>query len=401
MRQLTQLTGTLQLEPWRYKQMALEINPDTGTIQNEGGGGITLDPGASELVTVANGMLFPDGTVAEPGIRFDDDVNTGMYSPVNDTIGLAGHGADIMRLHGVTSAVNYLDVTPAVTASNVLLKVDGSDTNIGLDISSKGTGTVKIDGLSYPTSDGTANQFMQTDGAGNLTFADAGATGYHYSGTITTAPTGTGEDTIVIGEAAVGGTATDSTAIGKSCKVGSYGSVAIGENSWAQGANSVAMGASARASGTYAVGIGKSANSTKGVAIGANCNTNDTGAVAISDYAKAYGHSQISIGRYAGNTTTAYNNTVCIGQSVTATAANQMRIGVSATEFVEYTGSNLTLNGTAAQYVLPSYTVATVPTGTTGGMIYVTDGNAGAASAAIYDGTNWKVIALGATISAT
>ena len=150
--------------------MALEINPDTGTIQNEGGGGITLDPGATDLVTVSNGMLFPDGTVTEPGIRFDDDTNTGMYSPVNDTIGMAGHGADIMRLHGVTSAVNYLDVTPAITANNVLLKVDGADTNIGLEIDSKGTGPIKLHSLTYPAADGTANQVIETDGAGNLSF---------------------------------------------------------------------------------------------------------------------------------------------------------------------------------------------------------------------------------------
>ena len=32
-------------------------------------------------------------------------------------------------------------------------------------------------------------------------------------------------------------------------------------------------------------------------------------------------------------------------------------------------------------------------------MIYVTDGNAGAATVAVSDGSNWKVVALGATIS--
>jgi hypothetical protein len=34
-----------------------------------------------------------------------------------------------------------------------------------------------------------------------------------------------------------------------------------------------------------------------------------------------------------------------------------------------------------------------------GQMIYVTDGNAGAATVAVSDGSAWKVVALGATIS--
>lgn len=58
----------------------------------------------------------------------------------------------------------------------------------------------------------------------------------------------------------------------------------------------------------------------------------------------------------------------------------------------------------AARGQVQTYTVATVPAATglnVGRLIWVTDGNAGAATPAISDGTNWKVIALGATISGT
>lgn len=58
----------------------------------------------------------------------------------------------------------------------------------------------------------------------------------------------------------------------------------------------------------------------------------------------------------------------------------------------------------AAAPKAPSFTVANAPTAASrgaGAMIYVTNGNAGAACLAISDGTNWKVVALGATISAT
>ena len=47
------------------------------------------------------------------------------------------------------------------------------------------------------------------------------------------------------------------------------------------------------------------------------------------------------------------------------------------------------------------FTVATVPAASSlpGGIIYVSNGNAGAATLAFSDGTNWKVISIGATIS--
>ena len=51
---------------------------------------------------------------------------------------------------------------------------------------------------------------------------------------------------------------------------------------------------------------------------------------------------------------------------------------------------------------LPSYTVAqanAMPNAEEGMLIYITDGNAGAKTLAVYDGSNWKVVALGATIS--
>ena len=51
---------------------------------------------------------------------------------------------------------------------------------------------------------------------------------------------------------------------------------------------------------------------------------------------------------------------------------------------------------------LPEYTVAqlnAMPTKNTAMTVYCTDGNAGSACVAVYDGSNWKVVALGATIS--
>ena len=49
---------------------------------------------------------------------------------------------------------------------------------------------------------------------------------------------------------------------------------------------------------------------------------------------------------------------------------------------------------------LKVYNVAGAPSASTAGkLIWVTDGNSGAATVAVSDGSNWKVIAFGATIS--
>ena len=49
---------------------------------------------------------------------------------------------------------------------------------------------------------------------------------------------------------------------------------------------------------------------------------------------------------------------------------------------------------------LKTYNVAGVPSASPAGqIIFVTDGNAGAATVAVSDGSNWKVVALGANIS--
>jgi hypothetical protein len=63
------------------------------------------------------------------------------------------------------------DTTPQLGGD---LDVNGyniiSVSNGDIDISPNGTGKINLDGLSWPTSDGTNNQVIKTDGAGNLSF---------------------------------------------------------------------------------------------------------------------------------------------------------------------------------------------------------------------------------------
>ena len=47
------------------------------------------------------------------------------------------------------SAVNYLEITNSATSNNPSLSATGSDTNVGLEISTKGTGAIKLNDLAY------------------------------------------------------------------------------------------------------------------------------------------------------------------------------------------------------------------------------------------------------------
>ena len=95
----------------------------------------------------------------------------------------------------------------------------------------------------------------------------------------------------------------------------------------------------------------------------------------------------IAVGNGGTNATTASAARTNLGLGTIATQASNA---------VALTGG--TISGTIM--TLPSYAVSGVPSASPAGqVIYVTDGNSGAATVACSAGSNWKVVALGATIS--
>ena len=65
-----------------------------------------------------------------------DNIPAGSVGDIYDTAGVIA-----IDITGVTSAVNRIAITNAITLTNPILGVSGSDTNIGIDFQSKGTGT--------------------------------------------------------------------------------------------------------------------------------------------------------------------------------------------------------------------------------------------------------------------
>jgi len=88
-------------------------------------------------------------------------------------------GTSIGQTTAAAGTFTTLTVTSALTLEGITIDdntVKTNSSNANLELSASGTGGVTISGFTFPTSDGTSNQFLKTDGAGTLAFATAGAT---------------------------------------------------------------------------------------------------------------------------------------------------------------------------------------------------------------------------------
>jgi hypothetical protein len=128
-----------------------------------------------------------EDTTPQLGGDLDVQANSIITSTVDGNIEIVPNGAGIVSLvsdlevgygnaaAAITSKGAYsLDiVTNGGTNSGVITINSGINGNI--ELTPNGTGKVVLDGLNYPTADGTANQVLKTDGAGNLSFTTVSA----------------------------------------------------------------------------------------------------------------------------------------------------------------------------------------------------------------------------------
>lgn len=71
---------------------------------------------------------------------------------------------------GTSQGANYIQITTGSAGTGATIAAAGSDTNIDLRLIPKGAGDLVLDGLRWPTADGSLNQSIKTDGAGKLSF---------------------------------------------------------------------------------------------------------------------------------------------------------------------------------------------------------------------------------------
>jgi hypothetical protein len=112
--------------------------------------------------------------------------------------------ADAAVLVDSSSKIDVWNVDNLTLNGNTL---SSTDTNGNINITPDGTGSVVIDGLSHPQADGSAGQFLKTDGSGNLSFAAIP------SGSFTIAADSGSDDTFSTGDTLTfaGGTGIDTT----------------------------------------------------------------------------------------------------------------------------------------------------------------------------------------------
>ena len=80
------------------------------------------------------------GTVGSPAVQFTGDTNTGIYSSAADTVDVSSGGVRAASFATVATGVNYFLFTPSATTANISLDAEGTDTNIGINYDTKGTG---------------------------------------------------------------------------------------------------------------------------------------------------------------------------------------------------------------------------------------------------------------------
>ena len=112
--------------------------------------------------------LDASGTVTETGTQ--TLTNKTLTSPKIGTSILDTNGNELFLLTATSSAVNQLTYANAATGNKPSLTASGGDTNIGVSIQPKGSGTVTIDALTFPAADGSNGQVLQTNGSGTLSF---------------------------------------------------------------------------------------------------------------------------------------------------------------------------------------------------------------------------------------
>src|SRR6056300_1043286 len=128
----------------------------------------------------ANTVNWLDSTVSADLVNDLSPQLGGMLDVNGNAI---GNGTEeLIKFSETASAVNELTVTNSATGNAPEISATGDDTNIDLKLTPKGSGKVVISGLNYPTSDGTADQVLKTDGSGNLSFSDiSGGTSWQSS----------------------------------------------------------------------------------------------------------------------------------------------------------------------------------------------------------------------------
>ena len=126
-----------------------------------GGGGTVTEVTTNAPLSVASGTSTPDLSISQATTSTDGYLTSTDWNTFNNK--LSSVGGDAAPVLGGNLDVN----------NNSIVSAGGLDIRITPDTS----GNVVLDGIKYPQADGTGGQVLQTNGAGQLSFATVGGSG--------------------------------------------------------------------------------------------------------------------------------------------------------------------------------------------------------------------------------
>jgi hypothetical protein len=284
-------------------------------------------------------FVQPGGVDSNIDIRFGS-LGTGSLRFFSGNIN-GGSGREQLRITNTDSAVNYVQVTGSITGSPVAISAQGSDSNIRMNLFSKGTESIDI-----LTNGGAVRQARFTNTASTVNWVQMTGSATGFGAVIRAAGSDTNIPLVVQpqGTGALQAQQTDSTATGGN----------------ARGANAVdwqtsRSAASAVAGGAYAVVGGGGGNGATGtyttVAGGAGNFATGFGSSVVGGNGNVCSATYAFLGAGQSNTVSGYLSAVCTGISNTAAGVYNFIGGGftnSATSNSAVTTQSGTMNGTTA-----------------------------------------------------
>jgi hypothetical protein len=188
-------------------------NVATGLAEFQSGDSVGVAFGGTGLNAIGSAgqvlKVNAAGSALEFGAEGDISI-TNLIAPTNSDLTLTTSGTGNIVLDAITVRGTTFSAADSSSINiNEGLIVDGT-----LSVSGQAT----LSGLVFPTSDGSANQFLKTDGSGNLSFADVSLGDFSFIGStisnssnadLSIQPNGTGD--ILISGIRINGTTLDSS----------------------------------------------------------------------------------------------------------------------------------------------------------------------------------------------
>ena len=112
---------------------------------------LTADSGTQQAITNNEVVTIAGGLNVTTTVAATDTVTVAL-----DQVLVDSNGANVLDVTGgTTTAVNYIDINNAATGTGPEIAAVGTDTNIDLELLSKGTGVVTANGVEVVTTTGT------------------------------------------------------------------------------------------------------------------------------------------------------------------------------------------------------------------------------------------------------